>query len=43
MSATTTWAAERSAERGTGVVLTQSGVPGGGFLVKKSCPSGPSG
>jgi hypothetical protein len=29
--------------RGTSAVLTQSGVPGGTFLVKKTCPSGPSG
>ncbi|CAM5317492.1 hypothetical protein STANM309S_02336 [Streptomyces tanashiensis] len=42
-SSITTCRARGSSERGTGVVLTQEGVPGGGFLVKKSCPPGPSG
>ncbi|CAM5503404.1 hypothetical protein STENM327S_05016 [Streptomyces tendae] len=30
-------------ERGTSAVVTQSGVPGGTFLVKNTWPSGPSG
>ncbi len=30
-------------ERGTSAVVTQSGVPGGTFLAKKTWPSGPSG
>ncbi|KEG40018.1 hypothetical protein DJ64_11445 [Streptomyces griseorubens] len=30
-------------DRGTSAVVTQSGVPGGTFLVKNTCPSGPSG
>ncbi len=29
--------------RGTSAVMTHSGVPGGTFLLKKTCPSGPSG
>lgn len=40
---TTTWRACSFSWCGTGAVCTQDGVPGGGFLVKNNCPSGPSG
>ncbi len=42
-SATTTCRSVPPPERGTSAVFTQSGVPGGTFLVKNVAPSGPSG
>lgn len=42
-SCTSTCRAFLSSVRAMAAVGIQEGVPGGGFLVKNSCPSGPSG